>query len=351
MLKLLVRERNKIARECEYEDYFEFQLSSIGWNANELFGLLGKLDSITAEPYDLIIQKIRMSMKIDTVEPWDLAYSPNSEWFDSHFPKDSAMAILDRSMTSLGYPMDSLKIIFDLKPRGGKDQGAFCIAAHVPDDIRISANLEDGFCSYCVLFHEVGHALHESLIDQPYFIFRDSPSGCFSEAMATINEMILYQPEWLREYAAIPDSMIRSVIAGLKEEDIITLRRRLADVYFERELYRADGENANEIYWDMMSRFTSCGKHPDSDAWASNSQFVDHPANVQNYILADLIVAQTLGYLRKMNGTIIDNNATAEFMIDNYFRPGASKTWSDLIREATGETLNARYFIEYLLSR
>jgi peptidyl-dipeptidase A len=91
--------------------------------------------------------------------------------------------------------------------------------------------------------------------------------------------------------------------------------------------------------------------HYDSDSWAAVHHFIDKPVYMHNYILGEMIAAQTLAHLRRTNGSIIGNEKTSEFLIREYYEPGASAEWFELIEAATGEPLNARYLIEDLLRR
>ncbi len=350
-LRKLIKKRNRLARECDADDFYGFQLSGMGMTVDNLFTVLDKLDALTREPYLKILQKRKIKLGVEAVEPWDLAYFPDTlaPVFDSCFKRDSLMSVLNRTMTGLGYNMDSLSLQYDLEPRPGKIQSAFCFPIDVPDDIRILANIDDGYSSYRILFHELGHALHLSYIDQPHYMLRESPAGCFAEAMASINAAILHQPEWLIKYSGVPDSILSPSLNLMHDARIVSLRFALVNVYFERELYRTDAENPTELYWDMYERFTSGARHDDVALWALVHHYTDNPVYVHNYILAGLIAAQTLAHLERINGTVIDNKATSEFLINNYFKPGASKDWFELIEEATGEPLNAKYYIEDLL--
>ncbi len=352
-LRKLIKSRNKLARECGAHDFYEFQLSAMGMTVDNLFMVLDKLDASTEEPYLQILEKRKMMLGLETIEPWDLGYFADTLTlaFDSYFKKDSLMSVLNRTMAGLGYDMDNLSLQYDLEPRQGKFQSAFCFPINVPDDIRILANIDDGYSSYRILFHEVGHALHSSYIDQPYYALRGSPAGCVAEAMASFNEALLHQPEWLRKYGGFPDSMISPILDLLHNWRIVSLRFALANVYFERELYHTGAENPTELYWDMRERFTFGARHDDVALWALTHHYTDHPVYVHNYILAGMIAAQTLAHLKRINGTVIDNEATSEFLIDNYFKPGASKDWFGLVEDATGEPLNAKYFIDELLAK
>lgn len=350
-LRKLVKRRNEFARECDARDFYEFQLSAMGMTVDNLFTVLDKLDALTEEPYRQILEKRKMMLGLETIEPWDLDYFADTLTlaFDSYFKKDSLMIVLNRTMRGLGYDMDSLSLQYDLEPRPGKIESAFCFPINVPDDIRILANIDDGYSSYRTMFHEVGHALHASYIDQPYYALRDSPDGCVAEAMALINEALLHQPEWLIRYIGVPDSILSPILELIHDSRIIGLRFALAGVYFERELYRTDAENPTELFWDMCERFAFGARHNDVARWALIHHYTDHPVYVHNYILGEMIAAQTLAYVKRTNGTVIDNKATSEFLIDNYFEPGASKNWFELIEDATGEPLNAMYYIDELL--
>jgi peptidyl-dipeptidase A len=352
-LRKLIKKRNRLARECDADDFYEFQLSAMGMTVDNLFMVLGKLDSLTRKPYLQILQKRKIKLGLEAVEPWDFPYISDTLAlaFDSYFKKDSLMSVLNRTMTGLGYDMDNLSLQYDLEPRPGKIQSAFCFPIKVPDDIRILANIDDGYSSYRTLFHELGHALHFSYIDQPYYTLRGSPAGCFAEAMASINEAILHQREWLMNYSGVPDSILSPILDLMHDARIAGLRFALVNVYFERELYRTDAENPTELYWDMYERFTFGARHDDVALWALIHHYTDRPVYVHNYILAGLIAAQTFAYLERINGTVIDNKATSDFLINNYFKPGASKDWFELIEDATGEPLNARFFIEDLLGK
>ncbi|MEE9554006.1 MAG: M3 family metallopeptidase [candidate division Zixibacteria bacterium] len=349
-LRELIWERNRIAHEISHRDYYDLQLLSMGMKVEDLFDILALLDSISLDPYKQILQKAKFKLESDRIEPWDFLYAYGSD-SGGFYPRDSLTLLLNRTMNGLGFEMDNLGISYDLKPRPGKFQHGVCFPVSVPDDIRVLASIGNDWRSYKTVFHEVGHALHFSHIDQRHYILRSSPSGCFSEAMAEINEIFLEQPKWLADYGEVPEPRIRAMIVEIKEARIISLRYALARAYFERELYRTDAENPAELYWDIMSKFTLCSPHYDSDSWAAIPHYTQNPVYMHNYIIAELIAAQTLDYLKRTNGLIIDNKATAEFLIDNYYKPGASKDWFELVEDATGEPLNTKYYIEYILGR
>jgi peptidyl-dipeptidase A len=124
----------------------------------------------------------------------------------------------------------------------------------------------------------------------------------------------------------------------------------LAYVYFEIELYRTNAEDPDKLFWDTMERIMFCGRQDGSGAWASVYHFTASPIYCQNYIMGDLIAAQTMHHMRTLNGSIIDNPATAEYLIERYFKYGALLDWFDLVEKATGEKLNTKYYLESILN-
>jgi hypothetical protein len=67
-------------------------------------------------------------------------------------------------------------------------------------------------------------------------------------------------------------------------------------------------------------------------------------ANLQ-YVIARLIQAQVYRSLRDRFGTIIDNPRAGAFIRDAIFRTGASRSWEQIIVDATGEPLGVEAYL------
>jgi peptidyl-dipeptidase A len=91
-------------------------------------------------------------------------------------------------------------------------------------------------------------------------------------------------------------------------------------------------------------------KENETPQWASQSIFTTHPIYFQNYIIADLIAAQTIAHLKDSHGTLLDNPEVSKFLISNYYAPGASIDWQDKIEKATGRKLRAEPLNQQLTS-
>jgi Zn-dependent M32 family carboxypeptidase len=72
--------------------------------------------------------------------------------------------------------------------------------------------------------------------------------------------------------------------------------------------------------------------------WTAQSIYTTHPVYFQNYILAEMIAAQTIIHLQQKYGRLLNNNEVSKFLIENYFGPGASIDWPEKIERATGQS-------------
>jgi peptidyl-dipeptidase A len=349
-LKMLVQDRNRMARYRDFDNFVEFQLNSIGLTQDGLLKLLDGLNLASRDKYLEIYMHKKNRLNLDKLQIWDILYQPDLLEFDSAFKKNEVVPTMYNAFGALGFNLDKTNILLEIEPRSYKLQSGLCMAIQVPNDMRISAQIVDGFSSYRVLFHEYGHALHNSFINRDHYIMRVRTDGVICESMASICEELLYRPHWLNKYMKFSEKEISVLVPKLKESRIIELRIALAYTYFEMELYRTNAENPDKLFWDIMERVLFCGRQDGSEAWASVHHFTDSPVYYQNYILGDLIAAQTMQHIRKLNGSIIDNPATAEYLINRCYKYGALYNWFDLVELATGEKLDTKYYLEDILN-
>ncbi len=348
----LARRRNAFARKQGFENFYQLKLYIEG--IDEGFRLtLAKLDSLTQQPYNDLIKRLKKRLKIQRFEPWDnyYAFGDISKLLKPYFPKDRAFDILKTSMAGIGFGLDSLRITYDIEPRPGKSQHAYSFSIRIPVDIRILANIQDGYSSYYTLFHETGHALNACFIRQPGYILKSSSPGWFAEGMAVICEELISQPRWLRKYLSIPDSLIAQRLRSKHEASIIGVRRTLVNLYFEKELFENPDRDLTELYWELNNRLLGWQKYNDCHIWASIIHFTTHPVYLQNYLLADIVQSHVYAFIEKELGPVVDNPQVGAFLVENCYKPGASRDWNKLIEQATGEPLNPRYYVEYLLQQ
>lgn len=349
-LEQLFRLRNQQARKFGYNNFLAMTFSQQRLDTDDYLVLLKRLDSLSEEPYQQILEKAKRKLGQDELEIWDLAYAyaDINGKVDRHFPADSQMLYIKRSLKEIGFNLDKLPIYFDLEPRAGRSPYDSVFTIKSPYDMRVLATVSDGFYSTRELLHEIGHALHSAYIAQDRVLFANALSGSWSEGMAQIVAALCDERHWLESYAHMPSWLVDRYIAAKREQDIIYLRTTLLRLYFEYEAYTNPHRDLNKLYWDLFEEYLMLPRHDEIKPWAAIIQYTTHPAYLHNYLMADIIAAQTVNFLKKKYGDICDSPTTGTFLVQNYFRFGARYNWRELLERGTGEKLKPKYLTDRL---
>ncbi|MFH1374974.1 MAG: hypothetical protein ABII79_14415 [bacterium] len=349
-LERLVRLRNQAARRLGYNNYLALVFKLQGLKQSDYLSLLNRLDSLSLEPYQAILQGVEETLSPDDIEIWDLAYSYagiNAQ-VDAHFPADSQMPYIRSSLEKLGFNLDKLPIWFDLQPRPGKSQLAYAFPMKSPYDIRVLANQTDGLYSTRVLLHEIGHAVHFAHVAQERPLFNNALSPGWIEGTAQIAAALCDEEDWLRDCAGMSPELISRHLEAKRQQDIIYLRTTLMRLYFEYRAYVNPERDLNRLYWDLFEQYLMLPRHDELKPWAAIIHYTTHPVYLHNYLLGDILAAQTVAYLHENYGSIAGNPAVNSFLIQNYYRFGGRYPWRELLERGTGETLNPQYLIDHL---
>ena len=184
------------------------------------------------------------------VEPWDFAYGTGqaSRALGERIPRESLPRINARHYGDLGADPVELQVRYDLAPRPSKDPVAFTTFgrrpqtrgdAVIPGEPWVFASYEiGGLDNLLELLHETGHAVHIAAIrTRP--AFTDWPdSDIFSEAIADLASLELYEPAWQQHYlgASVPvETGIRAKYAGI----VMDVAWALFEVHNANEIGRA----------------------------------------------------------------------------------------------------------------
>jgi Zn-dependent M32 family carboxypeptidase len=212
-----------------------------------------------------------------------------------------------------------------------------CVTVHVPDDVRILINPSDGQSYYSTFFHEIGHAMHSSYITQPYHLLRDEP-GPFCEGMAESMARFVDDPEWLLNWANLPEEIAKQNQSIWRTSTIVHMRTLISQAEFEWRMYAEPKADLLNVFQTIKADYL---KMPSNDtlAWADNSYWTSYPFYVQNYVVAEMIASQTHLALRKLFGQAIQATSGA-WLAQNYWNSGGSIEWSEKILRATGANLS-----------
>lgn len=241
----------------------------------------------------------RAALPDTLIEPWDWYYDAGeaSRRLSPRVPAVPDLARVNQAFyATLGAPPDSLHIHYDLLPRPGKDPVAFTDFGsrrrHAPDGVRptepwvFTAYLEGGFDNLAELLHETGHGIHIAAIDtRPAWV--DWPDNdTFTEALADLAALDLYEPAWQQRFLGDSASLaasLRARYAGIMMDMTWAL--------FEIRVHREPGVDPNRLWADLTSRYLGIVPHPEWSWWAMRGQLIGSPGYLINYAFGAFLTA------------------------------------------------------------
>jgi peptidyl-dipeptidase A len=146
---------------------------------------------------------------------------------------------------------------------------------------------------------------------------------------------------------------------AIRDQLLVQTRWMLVMCHMERALYRDPAQDLDALWWDLVEEFQRV-RRPDgrrAPDWASKVHFSAAPVYYHNYMLGEMMASQLLHTMAKeFTGSediaqlnFASRMELGKFLIDKIFRPGASLRWDELLVQATGETLNPKYFAQQFL--
>lgn len=346
----LMRLRNAEARRMGYPTYPDLHLELLGLSRASLFELFDRLEQLTGGSYRASLEKSRQESGLDRVEPWDVQWLGDRKATlpETAFLRGNILGLVHDLLARFGLQPATLPIELVTKdiPFGG-----LCFTVRVPDDIRIVGNPRDGYPSFRTLVHEFGHGIHATYNRQSYFTLKRE-GGVFNEGMAETLAYFTHYPAWLSSATGLTQAQVEQYKQENNARRILRLRNLMAQARFEIEAYDNPDADLDRLLADYEAHYLRIPVNL-TPRWAAVSFPTTHPIYRQNYILADLIAAQTHAELNRRFGSFFDLAASErstvfEFLRDNYFAPGNSLEWTEKISRTTGQPLSATALIDEL---
>jgi peptidyl-dipeptidase A len=341
----LLRLRNVEAHRLGYASFAELQLTLAGLDRASLFELFDHLEQLTAGAYNAFLEDSRREYGLDRVEPWDLQWlaERKASLPEAAFTQDKVQRLVKDLLEKFG--LDPAKLPVELITKD-IPFGGLCFTIKVPDDIRIVSNPRPGYPSFRTLVHEYGHALHAAFNRQNFFTLKRE-SGIFNEGMAETLAYFTHHPAWLANVTGLDAAQVSRYRADTRARRVLRLRNLMAQARFEIEAYDHPAADLNRLLAETEARYLGVPLNL-TPRWAASSFPTTHPVYRQNYILADLIAAQTHAALNKKFGSFFELEAAErkkvfEFLRESYFAPGNSLEWAEKVTRATGQPLSAEF--------
>lgn len=248
-----------------------------------------------------VLEAWRAGMPDTLLEPWDFYHLTGaaSRLLSPRVPLDSLQPITNRFYRSLGADPTRLRVHYDLAPRPGKYPVSFAdFGGRRPIEPWIFTSYRiGGIDNLSELLHEVGHAVHIAAI-RTRGAFTDWPdSDTFTEAIADLGALEMYEPAWQRRFlgAAAPlGASLRAKYAGIVMDVAWSL--------FEIRAHRNPDSSPNRIWTEITSRYLRIRPHPEWSWWAMRGQLVDSPGYMLNYAFGAILIADIRARLVAQRG-------------------------------------------------
>lgn len=364
----LAKIRNEAARALGYNNYWEMTVSFQDFDPAELTAIFEELERETAPIFAKVKSELDEELKakfsVSEIMPWHydnpfFQQAPPSAEIDKNTffagkTAEDINQIAIRYYDSLGLETRGILVNSDLFDREGKSQHAFSNNMNLEGDVRVLCNLKPTAEWMNTQLHELGHSVYEIYVDPslPY----DLRTACHiftTEGIAMMFEKVTDFPEWLIEFAGVDPETARNAEAALKKqrvrEQLIFCRWTIVMFHFERALYENPDQDLRSLWWDTVEKYQlmkrPAGRHQAD--WASKPHFVIAPVYYHNYMLGELFGAQLRRSLPFDAGHFASKEVGAA-LIKKVFEPGMRYHWNEFVKEATGEALSPKAFVEEL---
>lgn len=372
-LRKLVSLRNEAARKLGYADYHKLQLALLEQTQEQVLAIFDELDGLTRKPFFSLKADIdaklaaRLGIEPRQLRPWHYQdpffQEPpkvSSFDFDSVYSKADVIAVTRRHYSSMGLSVDAFLAESDLYEKPGKNPHAFCQDMDRAGDVRVLANVVPNAYWQSTMVHEFGHAVYSSANmpkSLPFFARTDAHSLA-TEGFAMMEERAIYNSSWARRMGlevADPVTFDREGAAVQRAKQLIFSRWCQVMFRFEKELYGNPSQDLNACWWALVEKYQGLEKPAgrNSPDYAAKIHVILYPAYYHNYMLGDLFASQLQHALAKEvlhvappEAAGADSPEVGEFFRKRVFGPGRSMVWTDFVKFATGEPLNARAFAE-----
>lgn len=371
-LRQLALLRNEAAKKLGFKNYHAMMLYLNEQDQEQVLKLFDELDALTREPFAAAKRAIdtklalQYAISVDELQPWhyhDPFFQESPAVFetslDDVFANVDILALCRKFYTGIELPIDDVIARSDLYEKPGKSPHAFCTDIDREGDVRVLANIVPNEYWMGTMLHELGHSVYSSKFiprSMPY-VLRVNSHILTTEGVAMMFERFSKSGEWLTEMGVkVPDVKAYSETGAQMRRNQLLIFSRWCQVMFrfEKDLYDDPARDLNKLWWDLVEKYQLLQRPAGRNApdYGSKIHIVSAPAYYHNYMMGQLFACQVHATIAREVLKASDagaayytaNPKVGQFMRAKVFDPGASLSWNELTKFATGEELNAKAF-------
>lgn len=385
--------RNRTVKELGYSDFFSYQVSDYNMKSDEMMQTMDRLMNELRPLY----RELHTWMRYELAKKYGVKDVPDylpAHWLPNRWGQDWSSAVnvegidLDKVLgakskewivkegeglyTSIGFP--SLPATFweksSLYPYPAdssvkKNNHASAWHMNLDHDVRSLMSVEPNSEWWETANHELGHIYYYLTYtnkDVPVLL-RGGANRAYHEAIGSMMGLAAMQKPYLAGRGLIDGSVKTDSIQSLMKEALNSVVFMFFSCgtmsNFEKAMYvdNLAPEQFNAKWWELAKKYQ--GIEPPSargedfcDA-ATKTHINDDPAQYYDYALSYVILYQLHNHIAKeiLHQDPRATNYYGQKGIGDFLRkimyPGASKDWRTVLKESTGDELNANAMLEY----
>lgn len=389
----LRRLRNQTVQALDYSDFFAYQVSDYGLTAEEMMAMMQRLNQELRPLY----RELHTYARYELAKKYGVKQVPDflpAHWLPNRWAQDwgamldvegldidSVLSTKDAEWVikegenfykSLGFP--SLPQTFweksslypypaDSTVKKNNHASAWHLDLH--EDVRSLMSVEPNPEWFETSNHELGHIYYFLTYTNPDVppVLRNGANRAFHEAIGSMMGMAAMQKPYLIGRGLIPENTRTDSIRLLLKEALqhVVFIPFSAGVMseFEKSLYADNLPPAefNKRWWELVKQYQGVvppGERGEEfcDA-ATKTHINDDAAQYYDYALSTVLMFQLHQHIAEKilsqppTATNYYGNKEVGDFLKKIMYPGSSQNWRDVLKEATGEDMNAKAMLRY----
>lgn len=385
--------RNQTVQALGYHDFFTYQVSDYGMKTDEMMQLM---DRLMRELWPLY-RELHTYMRYETAKKYGVGNVPDylpAHWLPNRWGQDWSSTITVQGLNldsvlqaksaqwivkdgedmyvSIGFPklpqtFWDKSSLYPYPPDSSVKKNNHASAWHMDlnKDVRSLMSVEPNAEWFETSHHELGHIYYYLTYTNPDVppLLRQGANRAYHEAIGSMMGLAAMQKPFLIGRgligADVKTDSIQSLLKEAMNSVVFIFFSSGTMSNFEKALY-VDSLPANQFnqkWWDLAKKYQ--GIVPPSargeefcDA-ATKTHINDDPAQYYDYALSYVILYQLHNYIAK-NILHQDPRATNYYgnkgigdFLKKIMYSGSSKDWREVLKESTGDDLNAKAMLDY----
>ena len=375
----IVKMRNDIAKELGFNNYHEMSLKLDEQDPKEIEKIFDELDSLTRGSFADLKGEIddnfskRYSVDKKDLMPWHYQNRFFQEApklykvdLDKYYAGKDLAELTKVYYKGIGMPCGDIIKHSDLLEKPGKNQHAFCTDIDHEGDVRVLCNIKPNAEWMGTMLHEFGHGVYFKYLDKSTpFVLREPAHTFTTEAIAMFFGRQSSNPEWIQAMTGISNDEKVKIAEDshkkLRLDQLVFSRWAQVMYRFEKAMYENPDQDLNKLWWDLVERYQMLKRPADRNEpdYASKIHLALYPCYYHNYLLGEMLASQLSYYITEKvlkqtdlrAQSFANNPEIGKYLIDKVYKPGRTLYWNDMIEQATGEKLTAKYYARQFVTK